>query len=262
MKDTLRHDAEHTVVALLGEVSRTVYQRDRGFALYGDMHLWRVANMPLSRQPIHWRAESRDVPIDLDRFKSWSIVKLKVRCKVVESAHHASFIVINLIEVPFRDEEFERAFKSLEVTIRHRDAILGELVFRRAGPLEFSGTAIWDGLAIDVSLPVSSDVPDADAIDTLHALFDIGANWRTKILQTVADSLFDQVNEHLNDGEEPLDRTAFVQKLTLKSLTIDPSQIPDRFTAWLDDGGTFGNHWICVSGSISGGMDSDVSLAG
>jgi hypothetical protein len=128
-----------------------------------------------------------------------------------------------------------------------------------AGAGGYTTQVSWCGTQIELSIQPSFSGETEDAINCALQLLSERSVWMPRVEQYAASELLEKKNDiWLEEDEEPLSTSQFVEKLSLESIDIDDE---GNFTFWFNDGELFWGHTIQVGGSLSQGP-TDAGILG
>ena len=110
-----------------------------------------------------------------------------------------------------------------------------------------------DWLGTEISLVFDREEDRAGCAANARALLASAADWDRRVREYAAGELLDSANDWAEDGEEPITREQFMERMEPESVEI---RADGSFEFWFADGEMFYGHSIHVSGDLTGGPDA------
>lgn len=110
-----------------------------------------------------------------------------------------------------------------------------------------------DWLGTEISLVFDREEDRAGCAANARALLASAADWDRRVREYAAGELLDSANDWAEDGEEPITREQFMERMEPESVEI---RADGSFEFWFADGEMFYGHSIHVSGNLTGGPDA------
>ncbi len=110
-----------------------------------------------------------------------------------------------------------------------------------------------DWLGTEISLVFDREEDRASCAANARALLASAADWDRRVREYAAGELLDSANDWAEDGEEPITREQFMERMEPESVEI---RADGSFEFWFADGEMFYGHSIHVSGNLTGGPDA------
>ena len=110
-----------------------------------------------------------------------------------------------------------------------------------------------DWLGTEISLVFDREEDRAACAANARALLASAADWDRRVREYAAGELLDSANDWAEDGEEPITREQFMERMEPESVEI---RADGSFEFWFADGEMFYGHSIHVSGDLTGGPDA------
>lgn len=107
-----------------------------------------------------------------------------------------------------------------------------------------------DWLGTEISLVFDKDEDRAACVQNAKTLLASAAGWDRRVREYAAGALLDSANDWAEDGEEPITREQFMERMEPESVEV---RADGSFEFWFADGEMFYGHSIHVSGSLTGG---------
>lgn len=206
-----------------------------------------------------WRAVDDESQGRLsEAMKPYSLLAVDVRMpRGLEPPDHAW---IEAVIGPAEDAELEAEIARSKEPVTFDDPLFGTFVLDRRLDWLVAPTS-WSGAPVELVLTL--DDPDAGPEVRDALLADARALWADPVAWTrrvhahaVAELLPLKNDAWLDEGEGPLDASAFLARMKLRSIHVGPE---GRFEFWHDDGDLFFGHSILISGTIKEGpTDADI----
>lgn len=167
----------------------------------------------------------------------------------------AQSLMVELVDAP-ADEELNAALRDYQEPITIRDPVLGELSLNKTVDW-YEGYIDWCGKPVQVALSVDESGDVGAAVATIKGLLQDQPGWKNKIESYAVDSLLELKNDNwLDEGEEEVTKSEFIDRMELESITAYPE---GEYEFNHNDGGLFWGHSIRVSGDLKGGPnDADI----
>ena len=115
-----------------------------------------------------------------------------------------------------------------------------------------------DWLGTEISLTIDMEEDREEALQNAKTLLASAADWDKRVRAYAADDLLASANDWTEDGEEPITREQFMERMELESIETGGD---GSFTFWFGDGDLFYGHSIRVSGDLEHGPD-EASMEG
>ena len=109
-----------------------------------------------------------------------------------------------------------------------------------------------DWLGTEISLVFDREEDRAGCAANARALLASAADWDRRVREYAAGELLDSANDWAEDGEEPITREQFMERLEPESVEI---RADGSFEFWFADGEMFYGHSIHVTGNLEKGPD-------
>lgn len=107
-----------------------------------------------------------------------------------------------------------------------------------------------DWLGTEISLVFDKDEDRAACVQNAKTLLASAADWDRRVREYAAGALLDSANDWAEDGEEPITREQFMERMEPESVEV---RADGSFEFWFADGEMFYGHSIHVSGDLTGG---------
>jgi hypothetical protein len=223
---------------------------------------WRVVDGPLSETPL---IVSKTIPDEelraLQRsIRPDSIIVLEAKLCEPSPFGDARAELVRLLDaqaVP-GDPDLERVLADSVAPVEFSDSVLGRLILNRLAGW-FEGNVVWQGGMINLALSAAAEIDRQAAVQTAKVLLDSMLEWSQQVNNLAVSKLLSLKNEcWLDEDEQEISSTEFLNRMQLKSITVYPDGSVDF---WHDDGDLFWGHSILVTGSLSDGV-TDASIAG
>ncbi len=109
-----------------------------------------------------------------------------------------------------------------------------------------------DWLGTEISLVFDREEDRAGCAANARALLASAADWDRRVREYAAGELLDSANDWAEDGEEPITREQFMERMEPESVEI---RADGSFEFWFADGEMFYGHSIHVTGNLEKGPD-------
>jgi hypothetical protein len=220
---------------------------------------WRTDGRSIRREALLVRrwASNAELRAFMDRHKSGAIVEMRVR--LAKSGFDQPLALLeDLTTADSADAQLHAILDDLRKSVVHVDEQFGVLTLDRVMGW-FEGRVDWNGA--NVTLYVVADQPgDLDkSLVAARSLWSRQAGWTRQVNDIAVAKLLSLKNETwLEAGESASTPAAFVERMVLESIKIDPH---GRFEFVHDDGDLFWGHGIEVSGTLAQGAH-EVGIVG
>ena len=171
-----------------------------------------------------------------------------VKCKVRPNADGTVFLLTNLPEAAF-DPDLKAILEQQKAPTTVELDGVGEFVLNRGLKL-FQREADWGEGSMVLCVEENSDLEACAAC--AREILNARDSWDIQIRERAAAVLLDTVNGYLEqEGEEPISKEEFMQRLTPDTLEIYSA---DSFHAWYSDDGMVGGSGVEASCSLKLGV--------
>lgn len=109
-----------------------------------------------------------------------------------------------------------------------------------------------DWLGTEISLVFDKDEDRAGCAANARTLLASAADWDRRVREYAAGELLDSANDWAEDGEEPITREQFMERMEPESVEV---RADGSFEFWFADGEMFYGHSIHVTGDLEKGPD-------
>lgn len=219
---------------------------------------WRVGSGPVRTQSLTLRRRVTDQELKTfqESIDSETVIKIRARVAMDNVFGSPQGQLEEFIGVDSADSELHSHLAELQKPFTHADERFGTLTFDRRVSW-YSGTAEWNGQAIDLNVNVEHDVELRPALEVAYALWDNESNWQQRVADYAVEKLLPLKNDNwLGDDEAEFNSQQFKNKMTLESISV---YADGDFEFWHDDGDLFWGHSIQISGNLSDGLtDADI----
>jgi hypothetical protein len=211
---------------------------------------WRYAGSPVTESELRL-----EMPVNQTELKDYmtSLAPYQIIEVIVHDDDHPNLKRITAIKhTGVSDPDLTAIADRLQVPIELEHPVFGKLVYDRQFNW-YAGRANWGERAIELMLDCENpDQPDR-VLETAEVLFREQADWEQRVNEYAAKQLLALKNEvWLEDDEEPLTPAAFINRMTLESISIDED---GGFTFWHGDGDLFWDHAIQINGTLVEGLN-------
>lgn len=107
-----------------------------------------------------------------------------------------------------------------------------------------------DWLGTEISLVFDREEDRAACVQNAKALLADAAGWDKRVREYAADELVSLANDWAEDGEEPITREQFMERMEPESIEV---RADGAFEFWFADGDMFYGHSIHVQGNLTDG---------
>jgi hypothetical protein len=247
---------EQFATASISDVLAVVDATGPGAGRLGGEGLWNM-----SFRSNAWRVDGGEIqtrPLTLCRrvtdeeLKSWQeliepydVIRVKARV-VVDSAFGSPQALLEaFVGSESSDAELRHYAEELQRPVTFDDPLLGTFTLDRRVDW-FTGDVVWAGEVIALHLSGSADAQGA--LRAAYALWRNQTDWNQRVRDFAAEKLLELKNDTwLDEGDVELTAEEFMEKMTLKSITVNPD---GSFDFWHDDGDLFWGHSIQISGNL------------
>lgn len=171
---------------------------------------------------------------------------IKCRARASEDGRH--LLLLNLPEPGF-DPDLKAILEEQKKPVTFQEEGLGAFTLNRQ--VNWFETEL-DWLGTTISLTIDRDEDRTETLQKAKDLLASAADWDRRIREYAADDLLSTANDWAEDGEEPITREGFMERMELESIEI---RADGSFDFWFADGDMFYGHSIHVSGDMEHGPD-------
>ena len=172
---------------------------------------------------------------------------VKFRGRVSEDGRR--LLLLNLPEPGF-DPDLKAILEEQKKPVTIEEEGLGVFTLNRQVNWFEAGV---DWLGTEISLVFDREEDRAGCAANARALLASAADWDRRVREYAAGELLDSANDWAEDGEEPITREQFMERMEPESVEI---RADGSFEFWFADGEMFYGHSIHVSGNLTGGPDA------
>lgn len=169
---------------------------------------------------------------------------LKFRARVSEDGER--LLLLDLPEPGF-DPDLKAILEEQKKPVTFWEEGLGTFTLNRQ--VNWFETNV-DWLGTEISLVFDRDEDRADCVRNAKALLAAAGDWDRRVREYAADELVSLANDWAEDGEEPITREQFMERMELESVEI---RADGSFEFWFNDGEMFYGHSIHVTGDLEKG---------
>jgi hypothetical protein len=164
--------------------------------------------------------------------------------------------LIELEELNVTDAELLEHAERLQQPVTISDPTFGTLTFNRDVDW-WEANVAWLNQPIQLFLSVEEPADLESVLASARILWQNQAQWSQRVQDFAIDKLLELKNDSwLEEDEEPLTASQFVERMTLESITIYPD---GGFDFLHNDGDLFWGHSIQVTGTLrEGPTDADI----
>lgn len=171
---------------------------------------------------------------------------IKFRGRVSEDGRR--LLLLDLPEPGF-DPDLKAILEEQKKPVTFQEEGLGTFTLNRSVDW-FEAEVDWLGSTI--SLTFDREETREDCVRNARELLASAADWDRRVREYAADELVSLANDWAGDGEEPITREQFMERMELESIEIRGD---GEFDFWFGDGDLFYGHSIRVSGSLEKGPE-------
>ncbi|MCZ8519750.1 MULTISPECIES: DUF2262 domain-containing protein [Paenibacillus] len=203
------------------------------------------------RTRLEWLVSNSELSKAKEVLQANSLVRLRVRIG------EKSLMFIEVLDPSYQDNELNVVLEESFKPVFYHDEILGPFELDKSIDL-FEKEVQFDGGRVELYFEWQSDENQMKlALQTAYSLFGDQEGWNKRLKAYAADELLDLANDWLEQDDEPqyeeITQEIFINSIKIWTISVYPE---GNFTVYYSDGDLFGGHSICVTGNISGELES------
>ncbi|MEM7143591.1 MAG: DUF2262 domain-containing protein [Verrucomicrobiota bacterium] len=217
---------------------------------------WKSKASPFCDQEITIRQKTdKDTAHSIrDRFKAYDVIHVRARLAIENCFGSPQGLLTGIIVHHRADIELNEFAIDLQKPVTYNDPQFETFTLDRRVNW-YESRAKWGSGNVRLCINVDNPKDDLEPLlKTARILWERQQHWENVIKDFAVKVLLEIKNDNwLEEGELPVTPTAFKQRMTLNSVSIEEG---DHFEFWYDDGDLFWGHSISMSGSLTEGIDA------